>query len=163
MFTCRHWLSWFQIEVLNKHLLLTSKPVIYLVNLSEKDYIRKKNKWSVFVYLSCFQYVEEQLLLGVQSSLTQCWNLVLTRSPVRVWKVSGKYKSLALTLSMSMIFIFEKLVQLKYWYTSFYGHFGINNSKQKITNAFFFQPFYILRIPPVSVWSDTAGLKSTKQ
>ena len=39
--------DFFQIEVLNKHLLLTSKPVIYLVNLSEKDYIRKKNKWSV--------------------------------------------------------------------------------------------------------------------
>lgn len=34
-----------QIEVLNQHLFLTSKPVIYLVNLSEKDYIRKKNKW----------------------------------------------------------------------------------------------------------------------
>ncbi|XP_078345653.1 obg-like ATPase 1 [Oculina patagonica] len=34
-----------EIEVLNKHLLLTSKPVIYLINLSEKDYIRKKNKW----------------------------------------------------------------------------------------------------------------------
>ena len=34
-----------QIEVLNKHLFLTSKPVIYLVNLSEKDFIRKKNKW----------------------------------------------------------------------------------------------------------------------
>ncbi|CAH3019812.1 unnamed protein product [Porites evermanni] len=34
-----------EIEVLNKHLLLTSKPVIYLVNLSEKDYVRKKNKW----------------------------------------------------------------------------------------------------------------------
>ncbi len=34
-----------QIEVLNKHLLLTAKPVIYLVNLSEKDYARKKNKW----------------------------------------------------------------------------------------------------------------------
>jgi ribosome-binding ATPase YchF (GTP1/OBG family) len=25
-------------------LLLTAKPVIYLVNLSEKDYIRQKNK-----------------------------------------------------------------------------------------------------------------------
>ena len=37
----------FQIDVLNKHLFLTSKPVIYLVNLSEKDYIRKKNKWLV--------------------------------------------------------------------------------------------------------------------
>ncbi|XP_061699548.1 obg-like ATPase 1 [Syngnathoides biaculeatus] len=34
-----------QIEVLNKYLFLTSKPMIYLVNLSEKDYIRKKNKW----------------------------------------------------------------------------------------------------------------------
>jgi len=33
------------IEVLNKHLFITSKPVIYLVNMSEKDYIRKKNKW----------------------------------------------------------------------------------------------------------------------
>lgn len=37
----------FQIEILNKHLFITSKPVIYLVNLSEKDYIRKKNKWWV--------------------------------------------------------------------------------------------------------------------
>ncbi|XP_078084539.1 obg-like ATPase 1 isoform X3 [Mustelus asterias] len=36
-----------EIDVLNKHLLLTSKPMIYLVNLSEKDYIRKKNKWLV--------------------------------------------------------------------------------------------------------------------
>ncbi|KAK4315033.1 hypothetical protein Pmani_013719 [Petrolisthes manimaculis] len=36
-----------EIEVLNKHLLITSKPMIYLVNLSEKDYIRKKNKWLV--------------------------------------------------------------------------------------------------------------------
>ncbi|GFR99738.1 Obg-like ATPase 1 [Elysia marginata] len=34
-----------EIEVLNTHLFLTSKPVIYLVNLSEKDYIRRKNKW----------------------------------------------------------------------------------------------------------------------
>lgn len=34
-----------EIEVLNKHLFLTSKPMIYLANLSESDYIRKKNKW----------------------------------------------------------------------------------------------------------------------
>lgn len=32
-------------EEINKHLFITSKPMIYLVNLSEKDYIRKKNKW----------------------------------------------------------------------------------------------------------------------
>jgi len=36
-----------EIEILNKHLFLTSKPMIYLINLSEKDYIRKKNKWLV--------------------------------------------------------------------------------------------------------------------
>eukprot|EP00095_Tigriopus_kingsejongensis_P006713 maker-scaffold25_size650667-snap-gene-5.29 protein:Tk06713 transcript:maker-scaffold25_size650667-snap-gene-5.29-mRNA-1 annotation:"gtp-binding protein cg1354" len=33
------------IELLNKHLFITAKPMIYLVNLSEKDFIRKKNKW----------------------------------------------------------------------------------------------------------------------
>lgn len=33
------------IEVLNKYLFLTSKPCIYLVNLTDKDFIRKKNKW----------------------------------------------------------------------------------------------------------------------
>lgn len=34
-----------EIDILNQHLFLTAKPVIYLVNMSEKDYIRKKNKW----------------------------------------------------------------------------------------------------------------------
>lgn len=35
------------IEVLNKYLFITSKPALYLVNLSEKDYIKKKNKWLI--------------------------------------------------------------------------------------------------------------------
>lgn len=34
-----------EIEILNKHLLLTSKPVVYLLNMSEQEYIKKKNKW----------------------------------------------------------------------------------------------------------------------
>ncbi|THH08915.1 hypothetical protein EW145_g2381 [Phellinidium pouzarii] len=34
-----------EIDVINSLQLLTAKPVVYLVNLSEKDYIRKKNKW----------------------------------------------------------------------------------------------------------------------
>lgn len=33
-----------EVEVINGLLLLTAKPVIYVVNLSEKDYIRQKNK-----------------------------------------------------------------------------------------------------------------------
>uniref|UniRef100_A0A336MSN8 Obg-like ATPase 1 n=1 Tax=Culicoides sonorensis TaxID=179676 RepID=A0A336MSN8_CULSO len=35
------------IEILNKYLFLTAKPVIYLVNLSENDFKRKKNKWLI--------------------------------------------------------------------------------------------------------------------
>ncbi|KJE93979.1 GTP-binding protein [Capsaspora owczarzaki ATCC 30864] len=34
-----------EIEFLNDLTLITAKPVIYLVNLSEEDFIRKKNKW----------------------------------------------------------------------------------------------------------------------
>ncbi|KAL2881974.1 Obg-like ATPase [Colletotrichum sp. CLE4] len=34
-----------EIEVINPLFLLTAKPVVYLVNLSEKDFIRKKNKY----------------------------------------------------------------------------------------------------------------------
>lgn len=43
------------IEHLNKHLFLTAKPIIYLVNLSEKDYIRKvRATYSINKHL-CFQ------------------------------------------------------------------------------------------------------------
>jgi len=34
-----------EVEFVNQLQLLTAKPVIYLVNMSEKDYINKKNKW----------------------------------------------------------------------------------------------------------------------
>ena len=34
-----------QVDVVNGLPLLTAKPVTYLVNLSEKYYVRKKNKW----------------------------------------------------------------------------------------------------------------------
>jgi obg-like ATPase 1 len=33
-----------QVEIINPLMCLTAKPVVYLVNLSEKDYIRQKNK-----------------------------------------------------------------------------------------------------------------------
>lgn len=34
-----------EVEFLNKHLFLTSKPVIYLVNIGFDQYIKKKNPW----------------------------------------------------------------------------------------------------------------------
>ncbi|KAG5458284.1 MAG: LOW QUALITY PROTEIN: P-loop containing nucleoside triphosphate hydrolase protein [Olpidium bornovanus] len=36
-----------EVEFINTLQLITAKPVVYLVNLSEKDYVRKKNKWLV--------------------------------------------------------------------------------------------------------------------
>jgi obg-like ATPase 1 len=36
-----------EVDILNKHLLLTCKPVIYLLNMSESEYIKRKNKWLV--------------------------------------------------------------------------------------------------------------------
>ncbi|KAL3312745.1 Obg-like ATPase [Cichlidogyrus casuarinus] len=34
-----------EIEVLNQHLFITAKPIIYLVNVSKANYLEKKNKW----------------------------------------------------------------------------------------------------------------------
>ena len=34
-----------EIEYLNQHSYLTAKPIVFLVNLSEEDYKRKKNNW----------------------------------------------------------------------------------------------------------------------
>lgn len=34
-----------EVDVLNSYNFLTAKPMVYLINLSEKDFLRKKNKW----------------------------------------------------------------------------------------------------------------------
>ena len=34
-----------EIETLNKYLFMSSKPVVYLVNIGRDEYIRKQNKW----------------------------------------------------------------------------------------------------------------------
>eukprot|EP01053_Blabericola_migrator_P005001 Blabericola_migrator_1__5000@NODE_2599_length_2554_cov_137_698432_g1574_i1_p2_GENE_NODE_2599_length_2554_cov_137_698432_g1574_i1NODE_2599_length_2554_cov_137_698432_g1574_i1_p2_ORF_typecomplete_len407_score93_14YchFGTPase_C/PF06071_13/6e39MMR_HSR1/PF01926_23/1e27MMR_HSR1/PF01926_23/1_7e03FeoB_N/PF02421_18/1_2e07FeoB_N/PF02421_18/8_5e02Roc/PF08477_13/0_2Roc/PF08477_13/2_8e03Dynamin_N/PF00350_23/1_9MnmE_helical/PF12631_7/0_27MnmE_helical/PF12631_7/4e03AAA/PF00004_29/0_34_NODE_2599_length_2554_cov_ len=40
----RNW-SAKEVDVLNDYQFLTAKPVVYLVNLSEADFVRQKNKW----------------------------------------------------------------------------------------------------------------------
>ncbi|GMM32111.1 Obg-like ATPase [Martiniozyma asiatica (nom. inval.)] len=34
-----------EVEIINSMFLLTAKPSIYLINLSERDFVRKKNRW----------------------------------------------------------------------------------------------------------------------
>jgi obg-like ATPase 1 len=45
-----------EIEWLNDILLLTSKPATYLINMSEKDYLRQSNKWLKPI----FQWINEK-------------------------------------------------------------------------------------------------------
>jgi len=37
--------SWKEIDILNNYLFFTAKPMVYLVNVTAADYIKKKNKW----------------------------------------------------------------------------------------------------------------------
>lgn len=46
------------IEILNKHLFLTGKPIVYLVNLSEQDYTKKVNFW-FFIIIQCSKFLEK--------------------------------------------------------------------------------------------------------
>jgi len=39
------WLRPVDVELLNTYQLLSAKPVVYLINMSEGDYVRKSNKW----------------------------------------------------------------------------------------------------------------------
>ena len=34
-----------EIEFINPLFLLSAKPIVYLINMSERDFIRKRNKW----------------------------------------------------------------------------------------------------------------------
>lgn len=56
------------LQILNKFLFLTAKPIVYLVNLSEGDYIRKVPHFSLFNFLTekkiesnCLRFAEEQV------------------------------------------------------------------------------------------------------
>jgi len=49
-----------EVEVLNELLLLTSKPTVYLVNMAEDDYFRKKNKWLAKIKQWVDEYSKEQ-------------------------------------------------------------------------------------------------------
>ena len=61
-----------QIEVLNTYLFLTAKPVIYLVNLSAKDYSRKKNKWFVAAAAAVLCSCRDATQAGQDQGVDRC-------------------------------------------------------------------------------------------
>ncbi|EAS04323.1 GTP-binding protein YchF (macronuclear) [Tetrahymena thermophila SB210] len=77
-----------EVDILNKYMFLTSKPVVYLVNLSSEDYMRKKNKWLVkikeWITTNCPGEIipysadhEKQILEGKQDSKTSMMSRII--------------------------------------------------------------------------------------
>ncbi|CAE1151629.1 OLA1 [Acanthosepion pharaonis] len=71
------------IDILNMHLFLTAKPVIYLVNLSEKDFIRKKNKCAM-----------DKIIVQGYKALQLLYFFTTGKDEVKAWTIqaAGKYK-----------------------------------------------------------------------
>ena len=84
-----------QIEELNKHLFITAKPMIYLVNMSEKDYIRKKNRWFVKDYYFCFLCTvdsENCCLFNLPlMNFIECWKILIVWHFYRAMHFSAKH------------------------------------------------------------------------
>jgi len=102
-----------EIDVLNKHLLLTSKPVVYLVNLSEDDYIKKKNKWLAKIKA----WVDEHDHGAVIIPFSGCLENKLIDMPPDEKEKYLKEKGTTGALE-KIIKIGYKILQLEYFFTS---------------------------------------------
>ncbi|QLQ80383.1 hypothetical protein HG537_0D03840 [Torulaspora globosa] len=60
-----------EVEVINSTFLLTAKPCIYLINLSERDYIRKKNKHLLRIKEWVDKYSPGDLIIPFSVSLEE--------------------------------------------------------------------------------------------
>lgn len=60
-----------EVEVINSLYLLTAKPTIYLINLSERDYIRKKNKHLLRIKEWVDKYSPGDLIIPFSVSLEE--------------------------------------------------------------------------------------------
>nr|ACO12812.1 Obg-like ATPase 1 [Lepeophtheirus salmonis] len=77
------------IEFLNKHLFITAKPMIYLVNLSEKDYIRKKNKWLPKIKEYVDKHDPRGIVIHFPVLLSKLWWICLRMSVPSIWMTSS--------------------------------------------------------------------------
>lgn len=60
-----------EVEVINPLFLLSAKPVVFLVNLSEKDYIRKKNKHLPAVAAWCKEHAPGDPIIPISVSFEE--------------------------------------------------------------------------------------------
>ncbi|XP_049815267.1 obg-like ATPase 1 isoform X2 [Schistocerca nitens] len=82
------------IEVLNKHMFITTKPVIYLVNLSEKDYIRKKNKCALDkIIVQGYKALQLQYFFTAGPDEVKAWTIQKgTKAPQAAGKIHTDFE-----------------------------------------------------------------------
>jgi len=102
------------IEVLNKHLFITSKPMLYLINLSEKDFIRKKNKWLVKIK----EYVDKNDPGAMCIPFSGAFELVLEEKETEEEKQAYKDETKCSSILEKIIVQGYKALQLEYFFTA---------------------------------------------
>lgn len=101
-----------EIEFLNKHLLLTAKPMMYLINLSEKDFIRKKNKWLVKIK----EWIDKNDPGATVIPFSGAFELKLIDDPENAQQYQIDHK--ATSMLPKIIKTGFQILQLQYFFTS---------------------------------------------
>ena len=101
-----------EIEILNQHLFLTSKPLVYLVNLSKDDFIKKKNKWLAKLKAYIDEHDPGAALIPFSGAFEQEWIDMSAEDREKLTKETGATSSLD-----KIIKVGYKTLQLEYFFT----------------------------------------------
>ncbi|PAA68322.1 hypothetical protein BOX15_Mlig025502g2 [Macrostomum lignano] len=102
-----------EIDLLNEHLFITAKPIVYLVNLSEKDFIRKKNKWLPKIKEWIDQHDPGAAVIPLSAELEFKWADMTDEQRAEFSKEHGVSSALGKIISTGY-----KALQLQYFFTA---------------------------------------------
>ncbi|CAH2350195.1 obg-like ATPase 1 [[Candida] railenensis] len=83
-----------EVELINQMFLLTAKPTIYLINLSERDYIRKKNKHLLQIKEWVDKYSPGDMIVPISVSLEERLSTMTTEEANEECKKIGATSAL---------------------------------------------------------------------
>jgi len=88
-----------EVEYVNMLSLLTAKPVVYLVNMSEEDYVKKKNKWLVKIK----QWVDEHTKEAPEIIIPICVSLEAKLVEMGAYEADAYLNQLKTTSSINKV------------------------------------------------------------
>lgn len=105
-----------EIEALNGFYFLTAKPAVFLVNLSEKDYARKKNKWLPKIKAWIDEHTGEPLIPISVSMESKLQDMASNESPEAV---TAYLEANSVTSALDKVILGGyKALQLIYFFTA---------------------------------------------